>query len=145
MNQCPDSNNLKIACFNCRSICNKTAGVLELISDKRVDICAITETWLTQNDSAKFAEIHDYGYDILSAPRKGRGGGVAFIFDPCSVLDLLRTKLQIILPLRFKNVSSRQNRNCFVFVSCIEALKFRPNLPINRQELLCSLINSTNI
>ena len=27
-------------------------------------------------------EIKDYGYDILSLPRKGRGGGVAFLFDP---------------------------------------------------------------
>ena len=52
------------------------------MSDKLVDICAVTETWLKQGDAAKHVEIKDYGYDILSLPRKGRGGGVAFLFDP---------------------------------------------------------------
>ena len=77
--------NLKLACFNVRSICNKTSGVLEIIKDNSVDICCITESWLGANDKAKFAEIHDFGYDIHSAPRRGKGGGVAFIFDPARV------------------------------------------------------------
>ena len=37
------------------------------------------------NDVAKFAEIHEYGYDIFNAPRRGRGGGVSFIFNPTRV------------------------------------------------------------
>jgi len=53
-----------------------------MIKDKNIDLCCVTETWLTINDKAKFAEIHDHGFDIFSAPRKGRGGGVAFVFDP---------------------------------------------------------------
>ena len=77
--------NLKLACFNVRSICNKTSGVLELIKDRSVDICCVTETWLRLNDAAKFAEIHDFGFDLFSAPRRGKGGGVAFIFDPSRV------------------------------------------------------------
>ena len=74
--------NLKLACFNTRSLCNKTCGVLELLKDNSVDICCITESWLKTKDSAIFAEIHDHGFDIFSAPRRGRGGGVAFLFDP---------------------------------------------------------------
>jgi exonuclease III len=70
--------NLKVACFNTRSLCNKTCGVLELLKDNAVDICCVTESWLKSKDSAIFAEIHDHGYDIFSAPRRGRGGGVAF-------------------------------------------------------------------
>ena len=45
-------------------------------------ICGITETWLKSVDKAKFAEIHDMGFDVISCPRKGRGGGIAFLFDP---------------------------------------------------------------
>ena len=80
--------NLKLACFNVRSICNKTTGVLETIKDNSVDICCITESWLRANDKAKFAEIHDFGYELHSAPRKGVGGGVAFIFDPARITPL---------------------------------------------------------
>ena len=79
------SSNLKLGCFNVRSICNKTVGVLEALKDHSVDICCITESWLGANDGAKFAEIHELGYDLFSKPRKGVGGGVAFIFDPLRV------------------------------------------------------------
>jgi len=62
-------------------LCNKTCGVLELLKENSVDICCITETWLKSKDAAIFAEIHDHGFDIFSAPRRGRGGGVAFLFN----------------------------------------------------------------
>ena len=77
--------NLKLACFNVRSICNKTTGVLEALKDHSIGICCITESWLKKDDKAKFAEIHELGYDLFSAPRKGVGGGVAFIFNPLVV------------------------------------------------------------
>ena len=75
-------NSLNIGCLNCRSLCNKTVDVLELLRDKEIDLCCITESWLRTDDKAKFAEIRDHGYEIFSCPRKGRGGGVAFIFNP---------------------------------------------------------------
>ena len=77
--------NLKVACFNARSINNKTTCILEMLNDHEVDICCTTETWLKLKDSAIHSEIHDFGYDIESAPRAGRGGGVAFIFNPARV------------------------------------------------------------
>ena len=58
-------------------------GVLELLGDQHIDICFLTESWLKLNDKAKFAEFREYGYNILSAPRKGRGGGVGFLFNSC--------------------------------------------------------------
>lgn len=76
---------LTIGCFNSRSICNKTSGVVELLKDNGISLCMVTETWLKMNDRATFAEIHDLGYDIFSAPRQGRGGGVAFLFDPKTI------------------------------------------------------------
>ena len=53
-----------------------------MLKDHGIDLCCVTETWLKSDDRAKFAEIHDLGFDIISAPRRGRGGGVAVIFNP---------------------------------------------------------------
>ena len=47
-----------------------------------MDICCITERRLCVQDKALFSEIPEHGYDILSCPRKGLGGGVALIFNP---------------------------------------------------------------
>ena len=76
------TSSIKVGCLNCRSFCNKTCNVLELLRDNDVDICCITESWLRVQDKAIFSEIREHGYDILSCPRKGRGGGVALIFNP---------------------------------------------------------------
>ena len=84
-----NSGMISIGCFNARSLCNKTAGVLELLKQNDISICCITETWLKSDDRAKFSEIHDMGFDVISAPRKGRGGGVGFLFDP-KVLSPIR-------------------------------------------------------
>ena len=63
-------------------MCNKVCGVIEMLKDSQIDICCVTETWFKAKDGARFAEIHDFGYDVISAPRRGVGGGVAFIFNP---------------------------------------------------------------
>ena len=85
MNQCASAKTLSVGCLNARSLCNKTCGVLELLKDNSIDLYCVTETWLKTNDAAKFAEIHDHGYDVYSAPRRGRGGGVAFLFNPSRI------------------------------------------------------------
>ena len=64
---------LSTGCINARSLCNKICKVLELLMEFKIDICCVTETWLNQNDSAIFAEIHDFGFDIRSVPRRGKG------------------------------------------------------------------------
>ena len=73
---------LTIACFNAQSMCNKVCGTIEMLKDRAVDICCLTETWFKARESSIFAEIHDFGYDVISSPRKGKGGGVAFVFNP---------------------------------------------------------------
>ena len=72
--------NIKAGLFNARSICNKTAGVFELLSDSNIDVCLLTETWLRKGDSSKIAEIKDLGYNIKHHSRAGRGGGVAIAY-----------------------------------------------------------------
>ena len=78
--------------FNSRSLCNKTAGVFEILQDKSIDVCFLSETWLRKNDSAKLAEIKDYGFDILHQSRPGKGGGVAVAFK--RTLNIQRCKFQ---------------------------------------------------
>jgi hypothetical protein len=64
---------------------------MELIKEHSIDVCCVTETWLRLKDSAIFAEIHDHGYDVFSAPRRGRGGGVAFLFNPSKLKPVRNT------------------------------------------------------
>ena len=71
--------NCIIGLLNARSICNKIPELMDLITDAGLDILCVTETWLKKNDEAIFREIHEFGYDIFSQPRAGRGGGVGFI------------------------------------------------------------------
>ena len=76
---------LRIGCFNAQSMCNKVSGVMELLIDRKIDICCTTETWFTSKENARFSQIHELGFDILNSPRRGRGGGIAFIFNMGSV------------------------------------------------------------
>ena len=79
--------------FNARSMCNKTTGVLETLIHNKIDVCFVTETWIQKNDSTKFAEIHERGFELLNAPRKGIGGGVGFIFN-VNTIKLVRNNVQ---------------------------------------------------
>ena len=84
---------VSFGCLNTRSICNKSRGVMELLKENEIDLCYVTETWLKLGDAAILAEFRDYGYDIFSAPRKGRGGGVGFIFNS-SVIKPVRNNIR---------------------------------------------------
>ena len=67
--------------MNVRSIVGNTTAVLEHIADMKCDICLIQETFLREASQAKLQEIRDYGWNILSDPRKHRtGGGIGVLF-----------------------------------------------------------------
>ena len=50
--------------------------------DSKLDLCAITETWLNINDGAVRNEVCPSNYVLLDQPRAGhrRGGGTAFMY-----------------------------------------------------------------
>ena len=76
-----------MATFNAHSIVNKTVGVLEHFADQKLDICFVQKTFLKEADTAKLQEIKDYGWGVISDPRKHRsGGGIAVIFNKDLVL-----------------------------------------------------------
>ena len=68
--------------LNARSVKNKADQVAELILEKDIDVCAITETWLSgsERDSVIRGTLCPDGYKLLDAPRANhRGGGVPLI------------------------------------------------------------------
>ena len=75
-------NHLCLAHVNAQSIRNKIGPFQHYLLDEKIDLCAITETWLKPDDVIHLDEIDPPGYDILSKPRcDGRhGGGVALAY-----------------------------------------------------------------
>ena len=74
---------IKFCLLNAQSVCNKTALIMDFILEQRVDICAITETWLSADpDRHKMVigELSPDGYDFLHIPRPSMGGGVAIMY-----------------------------------------------------------------
>ena len=54
---------------------------MEHLLEMDCDVCFIQETFLRDGDKAKLAEIKEYGWNILSDPRKHRsGGGIAMLY-----------------------------------------------------------------
>ena len=97
-------------CFNCRSIRNKTFGVMSYVVGNNIDLAILQETWLKKADRSIIAEIKEYGYDVISYRRSRRheGGGVAIIYK--SNLNVQRVK-------------SRQNYKSFEHVECLVRTK----------------------
>ena len=71
---------INVGVFNPRSLCNKTVGVFELLLDRDIDVCLLSETWLRKGDTSKISEIKDFGYNLHQQSRPGRGGGVAIVY-----------------------------------------------------------------
>ena len=54
---------------------------MEHLQDNKCDICFVQETFLRVEDKAKIQEIKNYGWNIISNPRKYRtGGGIAILY-----------------------------------------------------------------
>ena len=72
---------LTMCTLNVRSIANKSAMFVDYINECKADLFAITETWLSDNDSAVCYEITPPGYKLFHCPRSDRrGGGTALLF-----------------------------------------------------------------
>ena len=74
---------LKVGYINARSVNNKAEWIAEWIIDEGIDVCAITETWITSSNenNVTLGNLTPAGYKLTHVPRKGkkRGGGVAII------------------------------------------------------------------
>ena len=55
---------LRFAVINARSLRNKTAVFVDHIIDQNIDVCAVTETWLKDKDTASIADLLYVSRDI---------------------------------------------------------------------------------
>lgn len=59
---------LTVSSLNARSIKNKSAMFDDYLYDYKADLFAITETWLSVNDSAVCREITPSGFKLFHSP-----------------------------------------------------------------------------
>ena len=78
---------MRFCLWNCQSVRNKTAALQDCLCEKKIDLCALTETWLSSDDDAVRAECIPNGYKILDQIRSQRGGGGIALL-PCAKLSV---------------------------------------------------------
>jgi exonuclease III len=74
--------NFRIGLINARSVKNKEILLMNEIKESNIDICVVTETWLTDSDDIWLtaSEFNSDGYSVANANRMaGKGGGLALI------------------------------------------------------------------
>ena len=73
---------MHLATISTRSICNKMNQFQHYLLEKSIDVCAVTETWLKEDDEYRSHEIPPLRFKIISKPRcdKRQGG--------CNCIDL---------------------------------------------------------
>ena len=78
---------LSLCLINAHSIKSRSANFFELVSHYKADLFAVTETWLTADDTTAKLEIIPSGYKPMNHPRIGRrGGGVALLHKETIIL-----------------------------------------------------------
>lgn len=90
------SSSLSMCILNTQSCRNKTDEVRDFITDNKIDLLAMTETWLApgSRDATTRKAITPPGYQLLDVPRTtGRGGGVALLAK--DALTLKKQKVSV--------------------------------------------------
>ena len=87
---------MRLCLLNARSLCNKALEVCDHITEHKVDLMCITETWYKADEkrnSVAIAEVTPPGYRTEHIPRvTGRGGGVAIIHKQSITVKLPTNK-----------------------------------------------------
>ena len=82
-------NKIKCLSWNVQSLCNKTDKVCQFLTDNKIEIACITETWMSSETNHTTSIIKDFGYSITHFYTENcRGTGVAILFK-----DTLNVKL----------------------------------------------------
>ena len=73
---------LHLAHINTRSIRSKTLDFQEYVVSKDIDVCAVTETWLKEDEIFDKKRIAPIGYSVILHPRRDKrvGGGIAMVY-----------------------------------------------------------------
>ena len=70
--------------INTQSVRNKIELVKDFILEHDIDICALTETWLSKFDEPVVQQLQPDGYKLLHVDRTDRSGGGVAVLCRCS-------------------------------------------------------------
>ncbi len=72
----------KLCLINARSLRNKSLFVRNYVDECSLDTVALTETWLTDEDTTSVSELCRDNFTLIHQPRGGarRGGGIGVLF-----------------------------------------------------------------
>ena len=108
--QCKKTFNCRCATVNCHSIVNKTSDFKVELTDHKLDVCALTETWIREGDVTTAIQLCPEGYSAVSIPREGRiGGGIAIVYRSD-------------ITLRSKSVYNYQSMECADFLLAFQTM-----------------------
>ena len=86
---------LRCNLINIQSVGNKTNKIKSLIVDNKLDICMLTETWLSNNisDNSKISEMTPKSFDLYHIPRDDRnGGGVGVLIKKAYITSVINQR-----------------------------------------------------
>ena len=74
------SESMRLGLFNVQSINNKALFLKDLFVDQKLELMALTETWIKSDSLKSIGELCPRGYGFFHVPRSGRqGGGVGLV------------------------------------------------------------------
>ena len=104
-----DSSLYKVALLNARSVRNKTTILNEFLTENRIDLIFLTETWLDNASGSTIAGLLPPGFFITHVPRNesiGRGGGVGLLFRENLTVSVFKP------PVELPNYRSLEHLHC---------------------------------
>ena len=66
---------MRFCIWNAQSICNKGAVLPDYLCHEKIDLCAVTESWIKSDQAAVRVGCTPPGYGFIHHPRTGRSGG----------------------------------------------------------------------
>lgn len=90
------SSDVSLFSLNCRSFKNKALSVCNFLLFNKVDIFALTETWLGSSvDKSVISELKPDGNSIHHVSQQSqRGGGVAIVFNSDLKIEQISNEIQ---------------------------------------------------
>ena len=82
--------------INIQSVGNKTNKVKNLVIDQNLDICMLTETWLSNNisDSSKIHDMKPNSHNFYHVPRVNKsGGGVGILIKKTYIASVINQQV----------------------------------------------------
>lgn len=147
LNPGPANSKIRLATANIRSIREKSAPLIDLVTSKQIDILGLTETWLKPKDTkACIADLTPPGYHLRHETRhkKGNknGGGVGILISDRFISKILKIPKFSTFEAICCEITDAKNTFCFHVVSLYRT-GLKSGFHNEFQELLENLVSYT--